>query len=155
VKVTKDGIGVDAPRGWDARIYKRAPEADGVATSHPILHAGNFALPADRGDYGSGAVDVMGSEHVFVSLLEFHPDASKTELFSTQGLPKLTPGSFSPYKLQRTIEGQAGCQFFFNLEGRAFCLFVVLGDYGNRVALTKVANQLIAQLEITPATATR
>ncbi|HZG95360.1 MAG TPA: hypothetical protein VEZ46_11680 [Mycobacteriales bacterium] len=155
MKVNKDGIGVDAPRGWDARIYKRVPEADGVASSHAILHAGNFALPADRGDYGSGAVDVMGSEHVFVSLVEFHPDAAQRELFSTRGLPKLTPGSFSPNKLQRTIEGQAGCQFFFNLEGRAFCLFVVLGDYGNRVALTKVANELIGQLEISPATATR
>jgi hypothetical protein len=147
VKLQKDGIGVDAPAGWDARIYKREPE-DAVATTHPILHAANFALPTDRGDFGSGAVDVMGSQHVFVSLMEFHPDAAKTELFEPEGLPTLRPEMFSPRKLQRTIEGQAGCQFFFNQGGRAFCLFVVLGDYGNRIKLTKVANELVARLDL-------
>lgn len=149
MRVQKDGLGVDAPRGWDARIYKRVPEDD-IATTHPILHAANFALPADRGDYGSGAVDVMGSDNVFVSLMEFHPDAAKTELFAREGLPTLTPDMFSPRKLQRTIEGQAGCQFFFNHKGRAFCLFVVLGDYGNRIKLTKVAAELVNRLELDP-----
>lgn len=149
MKLQKDGLGVDAPPGWDSRIYTRVPEDD-VATTHPILHAGNFALPGDRGDFGSGAVDVMGPEHVFVTLMEFHPDAARTELFKREGVPTLTPESFSPRKLQRTIEGQAGCQWFFHVGERAFCLFVVLGDYGNRVKLTKVARELVARLDIAP-----
>jgi hypothetical protein len=147
MRVFKDGVGIDAPPGWDARIFTRAPE-DEVATTHPILHAASFALPGDRGDFGSGAVDVMGTEDVFVSLMEFHPDAAKTKLFQREGLPTLTPASFSPRKLQRTIDGQAGCQFFFHHKGRAFCLYVVLGDYGNRVKLTAVANELISRLDL-------
>jgi hypothetical protein len=149
VKLQRDGLGVDAPPGWDARIYTRVPE-DEVATTHPILHAANFALPGDRGDFGSGAVDVMDRDQVFVSLMEFHPDAAKTALFEPEGIPTLRPEMFSPNKLQRTIEGQAGCQFFFNHKGRAFCLYVVLGDYGNRIKLTAVANELVAGLDIEP-----
>ena len=37
-----------------------------------VLHAASFALPAERGDYGSGAVEVMGGSDVLVCLLE-HP----------------------------------------------------------------------------------
>jgi hypothetical protein len=149
VKLQRDGLGVDAPPGWDARIYTRVPD-DEVATTHPILHAANFALPGERGDFGSGAVDVMDRDNVFVTLMEFHPDAAKTALFKREGVPTLRPEMFSPRKLQRTIEGQAGCQFFFNHKGRAFCLYVVLGDYGNRVKLTAVANKLVARLDIEP-----
>lgn len=149
MKLQRDGLGVDAPPGWDARIYTRVPD-DEVATTHPILHAANFALPGERGDFGSGAVDVMDRDNVFVTLMEFHPDAAKTALFAREGVPTLRPGMFSPRKLQRTIEGQAGCQFFFNHKGRAFCLYVVLGDYGNRLKLTAVANKLVARLNIEP-----
>src|SRR4029079_1019502 len=36
----------------------------------PVTHAGNFALPPDRGDFGSGAVDVMGESGVLMALGE-------------------------------------------------------------------------------------
>ncbi len=148
MRVQRHGVGVDVPRGWDVRVYRRNALADGVSTTHSVLHAANFALPAQRGDYGSGAVDHMGSGHVFVSLVEFHPDAAKTALFKKRGIPKLTPASFSPRKLQRTLPGQGGSQFFFNHNARAFCLFVVLGSYGNRIRLVRKANELIAALHI-------
>jgi hypothetical protein len=148
MRVQRHGVGVDVPRGWDVRVYRRPALADGVSTTHSVMHAANFALPSERGDYGSGAVELMRGGHVFVSLVEFHPDAAKTALFKKRGIPKLTPTSFSPRKLQRTIAGQGGSQFFFNHKGRAFCLFVVLGDYGNRVRLVKLANELVARLDI-------
>jgi hypothetical protein len=149
VRLARHGIEVDVPRGWDVRVYRRAPQ-DGVATTHASVHAANFALPASRGDYGSGAVEIMTREDVFLSLIEFHPDAARTALFKRSGVPHLQPAKFSPRKLQRTIPGQAGCQFFFNHQGRAFCLFVVLGDYSNRVRLVQRANELVAALDFDP-----
>lgn len=146
MKLSRHGVALNVPRGWDVRLYRRAPE-DGVATTHAIVHAANFALPAARGDYGSGAVELMTRDNVFLSLIEFHPDAARTPLFKRRGVPVLTPEKFSPRKLQRTIAGQAGCQHFFNYNGRAFCLFVVLGDYNNRVRLVQRANELIAQIQ--------
>lgn len=145
MRLARHGVAIDVPRGWDVRVYRRQPQDD-VATTHAIVHAGNFALPANRGDYGSGAVELMNRNNVFISLIEFHPDAARTPLFKRSGVPVLKVATFSPRKLQRTIRGQAGTQHFFNHNGRAFCLFVVLGDYGNRVRLVRQANELVAAL---------
>lgn len=35
----------------------------------PVLHLANFALPEGRGDYGSGAVEVMRGGNVFIALV--------------------------------------------------------------------------------------
>lgn len=79
------GISVDLPSGWDGHIRAagqgaasadRAVEAEGAPDvpvgEGMVLHAASFALPAERGDYGSGAVEVMGGSDVLVCLLE-HP----------------------------------------------------------------------------------
>jgi len=42
-------------------------------------------------------------------------------LFRQQGRPQPRPEHFSPRQLQRTIAGQAGVQYFFQENGRAFC----------------------------------
>ena len=144
------GLSVDVPNGWDARIYRRADAAPD-ATTHAVLHAANFPLPEDRGDYGSNAVERMGASHVLVALLEFDPQAAATPLFANRGIPRrLTGEMFSPHQLQRTIAGQAGTQVFFNEGGRAFCLYVVLGGYRNRGAVVPVVNDLLATLRVTP-----
>ena len=145
MRLARYGVAIDVPSGWDVRVYRRTPQ-DAVATTHAIVHAANFPLPSSRGDYGSGAVELMTRDDVFVSLIEFHPDAALTAVFARSGVPRLDPAKFSPRKLQRTIRGQAGCQLFFRHEGRAFCLFVVLGDYSNRVRLVRLANELVAAL---------
>ena len=73
------GIDVGLPAGWDGRISVRAdgaPEAAFTAAgthaatlrSRPVVHLANFGLPADRGDFGSGAVELMGDRDVFVVL---------------------------------------------------------------------------------------
>ena len=152
MRIERYGVGIDLPGGWDGRIYRRdATEGLGtrlhtlppeeLPTTHAVLHAANFALPENRGDYGSGAVEIMTSEHVFLSLLEFHPDAASTALFARQGRPRPLPArAFSPNKLQRTIRGQGGSQFFFSEAGRAFCLYVVLGSYAERGRLVAAAD---------------
>ena len=147
-RLSARGLTVDVPRGWDARIYRRG-DAPEDATTHAVLHAANFALPEDRGDYGSNAVERMGSEHVLVALLEFHPDAGATALFANDGFPRrLTPEMFAPGQLQRTLAGQAGTQVFFREGGRAFCLYVVLGAFRNRARLVPRVNDVLSTLEV-------
>ncbi|HEV2369197.1 MAG TPA: hypothetical protein VGR90_04945 [Acidimicrobiales bacterium] len=142
------GISFAVPNGWDARIYRR-PAAPGEST-HPILHAGNFPLPAVRGDYGAGAVELMGAANVFLALLEFHPDASSAPLFAGSRPDQLDPAGFSPSSLQRALPGQAGTQAFFSDDGRAFCLFVVIGSWTARAGLVAAATDALGRISIQP-----
>jgi hypothetical protein len=142
------GLGVRVPETWDTRMFRRVAEADSGERTFPIVHAGSFALPNVRGDYGSGAVDVMTTKDVLVTLLEQEPEAVGTRLFRRKGVPRAHPDDFSPQALQRTLPGQSGCQYFFTERGRAFCLYVVLGSHARRVALVKKANHLIDGIEI-------
>lgn len=145
--LSAQGLYFDAPPGWDARIFRR--QAVGPESTHAVLHAGSFALPAQRGDYGSGAVERMRPLDVFLALLEFHPDSSSSPLFVREGPPPfLDPSSFSPHSLQRTLPGQAGMQAFFSRTGRAFCLYVVLGSYAARARLVARATEALGRLRI-------
>jgi len=143
------GLAVTPPSGWEAAIYRRPPEP-GTQT-YPVLHAATVALPAGRGDYGSGLVELLGPDDLFVALLEFGPEAAKSPLFSAlAAVPGLTPDVYRPRQLQRTIQGQAGVQRFFTTAGRAFCLYSVIGALANRVALTARANQIVGSIRIEP-----
>jgi len=147
-----EGLGFDVvvPAGWDAQITSRVPLEDD-ASSQPVLHAANFPLPNDRGDFGSGAVEIMRSEHVFVSLLEYDPSEADTALFSRKGMPRrLRSTEFAGNRLQRAIGGQSGYQKFFNEGGRAFCLYIVLGDHTRRDELLPIAEKLLAGIRLEP-----
>lgn len=163
MRFDRSGIALELPPGWEASLFKRdetptgqlralsvAEEAPG-ATTHPVLHTASFPLPPDRGDYGSGAVDLMATQDVFVSLVEFHPDAATTPLFAFEGPPRsVSSDDFGPNNLQRTLPGQSGCQSFFRSGGRAFCLYVVLGSHARRHLLVPVVNRVLETLEIAP-----
>ena len=62
----------------------------------------------------------------------------------------LTADDFSPTVMQRAIPGQAGCQFFFNEGGRAFCLYAVIGSYAQRATLVAKVNAVLATVQIDP-----
>ena len=144
------GLTIAPPSGWEATIYRR-PAGPGE-TSYPIVHAATVPLPPGRGDYGGGLVEHLGSEDVFVSFLEFGPEAAGSALFGTlPAVPGLTPDSYRPRQLQRAILGQAGVQRFFTVAGRAFCLYSVIGSMANRVQLTDRANQVIGSFRVAPA----
>ncbi|MBW3657075.1 MAG: hypothetical protein KY457_00435 [Actinobacteria bacterium] len=161
MRLSSHGLSAVLPSGWEgafttAREAPAVRTAAGVTTravpSLPTLHLANFALPPDRGDFGSGAVDVMGARHAFVSVLEYGPECVGTALFSEAGLPRhLTAGDFSPRALQRTRSGQAGLQVFFTEAGRAFCLYVVLGHRGNAATLAGEVSRTLANVTIGPA----
>jgi hypothetical protein len=146
---TLAGFGLSArlPAGWEGRVYRRTvapPE-----TAHPVLHAATFALPPQRGDFGAGAVELMGPDDVFVALLEYHPDSASSALFASAGLPiPLDVARFGPTSLQRVIAGQCGAQWFFTAAGRACCLYVVLGSWAGRYPLVDRANQLVVSLAV-------
>ena len=141
------GLAVRTPPGWDARIHRRPPTVEGE-TTHAILHAGNFALPARRGDFGSGAVERMRSDDVLVVLVEYDEPSVHTPLFSNRGVPRPRASDFDPRGLQRTLAGQSGAQWFFNTGDRAFCLYVVLGDHHRRARLVPQVHDLLDQLTI-------
>ncbi len=150
------GLSMAAPSGWDVRIYQRTPTEPGERT-HPVMHAATFALPEIRGDYGSGAVELMRPRDIFLALLEFGPGAVDTPLFARTGRPaQLVPGQFAPGRLQRTIAGQSGSQMFFTEQARSFCLYIVLGSHAARSTLIPHAHAAmrsvtIAQLAWQPA----
>lgn len=127
------GVVVDLPAGWEARARTQPPNRPG-ASGNLLLHAATVPLPAARGDFGSGVVEMLGPDDVFVSLFEYDPEDAGRALFAEQGLPVPRPGDFSMAVLQRTQLGHSGAQWFFSTAGRAWCLHAVLGSHSRRAA---------------------
>ncbi len=126
VTLTSHQIGVRLLEGWEGEIYRRKAQDD--MQTFPILHMANFPLPAIRGDFGSGVVELMKEKNVFISLFEYGPESLDKKLFQRRGIPTgLSIGDFSPVRLHRIIKGQLGYQSFFQESMRAFCLYIVLG----------------------------
>jgi hypothetical protein len=164
-RLTGHGLAVGLPARWEGRIYRRVVDTGQFGKqqpgkqhafgwpgelSHPILHLANFALPAARGDFGTGAVELMGPEHVFVALLEFGADCLGTALYAPVGVPRVRPGQFNPSGMQRRVAGQAGFQHFFTEANRPFCLYVVIGSHRQAVPLAKQVNAVLSQIEVQP-----
>lgn len=131
--VAAHGLRVVLPDRWEARLYLRDASTDDDESINPVLHLANFALPPGRGDFGSGAVEVMRDGHVFVALLEFGAAEAGRPLFATPGIPRPALHEFASNALQRPLPGQLGWQRFCTEHGRPFCLYVVLGS-GRRAA---------------------
>lgn len=161
MKIEAHGLRAELPAGWEGRITRRQASSVGATrrgdtavlseVTAPVLHMANFALPEDRGDFGSGAVDLMGSGHLLVVLVEYGPDSVGTALFPVVSrVPRLTAKMFSSQALQRVQRGQAGAQRFFTLNGRAFCLYTVVGDQREATAQSRATNDLTAQIQVAP-----
>jgi hypothetical protein len=152
MRVNAHGLEVDVPRGWDGEIYRRPGGlralGDRAEQTHAVLHVGNFPLPRTRGDYGSGAVEVMGADGVFISLFEFGPESVGKALFSARGLPNVSADDFAPHSMQRPLPGQSGAQYFFTHGNRAFCLYVALGSHARRRELVPEINQVLGSLSL-------
>ncbi len=124
-----------------------------MGVSYPVGQFATFPLPDDVGDFGSGAVNLMGPGDVFATLFEYGPESLGAALFSQQGLPAvLSPADFSPVRLRRGLPGQSGTQRFFTEAGRPFAFYAVLGSHLRRDQLVPVVNALLSSLAISPAT---
>lgn len=150
MRLSAHGLAVELPTGWEGRIYRRpAPEG---GTTHPILHAATIPLPAERGDFGSGAVELLGPSDAFLAVVEYPPSSSGQAIFGTHDLPRvLDPDSFHPMALQRTIPGQGGLQVFCRHRGRAFSVYAVLGSHFQRHLVAPRLGTVLATLEVVPA----
>jgi hypothetical protein len=154
--IAAHGLTAELPSGWDGEIYKRPPEGffpslmpGGAGVVHPVLHMANFALPPGRGDFGGGAVEQMGGGAIFISLFEHERSAASSALFAGGRLPwPVRPDEFDPNRMQRPLAGQSGGQWFFSVNGRAFCLYVVLGSHGRRSVLVREVNRLLTTIVI-------
>lgn len=143
MKLEHGGVVVDLPPGWEARARTQPPSEPG-RTGNLLLHAATVPLPASRGDFGSGVVETLAPDDVFVSLFEYDPADAQKVLFAAQGLPVPRPSDFSKAVLQRTQLDHSGAQFFFTATGRAFCLHVVLGNHSRRAAGATRVGTLLA-----------
>jgi hypothetical protein len=117
------GLRIELPRGWSGRVFKHP---GGGAT----MHAGDFQLPLDDGEFGDRSTALMPSGASFLVLTEYQPGAGLEPgegLFASRRVPTtLDPTAFSPRGLAHPRPGQAGVQHFFTAAGRPFCLYVVL-----------------------------
>lgn len=142
-----EGIEVALPGGWEG-VIGSSSELDDGAVRRVIAHFASFPLPAQRGDYGGGAVELMGPHDALVVLFEFGPEAAGSTLFATQGVPLINAADFDRTVLQRSISGQSGVQRFFTIAGRAFCLYVVAGAHVDRAEVVPEVSALIKSLRI-------
>jgi len=141
------GIGADLPPGFEGRIFTR--QGSGIEVANPVAQFATFPLPDDVGDFGGGAVNLMGNDDIFLVLFEYGPDSVGTRLFAHQGLPReLVTAHFQPQVLRRGLSGQSGTQWFFTEAARPFTLYAVLGSHARRSVLVPRVNQLLAGLSV-------
>jgi hypothetical protein len=145
VELSAYGITVDLPPGWEGRIYKR-PEGD------PTLHAANFPLPVEDGDFGSRALAAMGSGGAFLVVTEYERTLGGRGLFSPKA-PALLPATseLNTWALLRVRRGQYGIQRFMTIGGRPFCVYVVVGTVPSPSGLLAEVNAVLRTLSIVPA----
>lgn len=133
---------LDVPPGWNVAA-KRAP-----ISQQRLIHAATIPLPRDRGDYGSGALQGLGPDDVFLSLMEHGREALGTALFTEHGVPTLRPSEFAPNAMQQVLPGMSAGQWFFTAGGTAWGVYAVLGSHARRQVSARRANALMKGLRI-------
>jgi hypothetical protein len=145
VELSGYGITVDLPSRWEGRIYKR-PEGD------PTLHAGNFPLPVEDGDFGSRALAAMPAGGAFLVATEYERQLAGRGLFSPMApAPLPATSELDPTALLRVRQGQYGIQRFLTIADRPFCVYVVVGSDPGPSALLAEANRVLRTLSVVPA----
>jgi len=146
-KLRAHGIAATLPDGFEGRIFVR-PHLAGEC-SYSVSHFATFPLPDDVGDFGSGAVTLMGQNDIFAALFEYGPESVGTALFARQDMPRsLDVDDFRPTVLRRALGGQSGTQWFFTEGGRPFTFYAVLGSHARRSLLVPRVNSLLASLTV-------
>jgi hypothetical protein len=145
--IAAHGLVVEVNDGWEARVFRRTATEAGDETL-PVVHLATFPLPAERGDFGAGAVEVMDRDDIFVTVFEFGPESAGQPLFASEGWPTIEPQHFETARLQHAIPGQSGVQYFFHVGGRAFCVYAVLGSHARRAELAPKVAAAVAAVSV-------
>jgi len=147
--IAAHGLTARLPGGFEGRIFVRPPVH---GPTYPVAHFASFAIPDDIGDFGSGAVQLMGTTDVFATLFEYGPESVGRVLFARQGRPTtFAESDFSPMRLRRGIPGQSGTQCFFTEGGRPFSLYAVLGSHAMRRVLVPRVNEVLGCFTVSAA----
>jgi hypothetical protein len=147
--ISGHGLSIALPPGWEGRISLPPPDGVEGGTRNPVLHASSVALPQVRGDFGGGVVERLDPSGVFIALVEYDREATDTPLFATRGLPRGVSGAqFQTHTLQRGVAGQSGAQWFCQVAGRAFCLYIVLGAHRDRWRLATMASHVVQTITV-------
>ncbi|MGB8649937.1 MAG: hypothetical protein WCD35_04665 [Mycobacteriales bacterium] len=136
------GVDVSLPSGWQVALRRQRPVLAG-REGNLLLHAATVPMPAERGDFGSAVVATLRPHDLFVALVEFDREATRTALFSSHGMPRPRPSEFDPAGMQQVQPGMSGGQWFFSQAGRAWCLYAVLGSHARRQAGALRVNELL------------
>jgi hypothetical protein len=148
MKLEAHGLKIELPRGWSGRVFRRSAH---IAT----LHAADFQLPMEDGEFGDRATSGMPAPASFLALTEYEPGSGLEPgigLFSARGLKlPLDPAAFSSRGLAHPRPGQAGMQHFFTGSGRPFCLYVVVsGQRVHRRRQLLTLDHVLRTLHISP-----
>ena len=149
-RLTRSGITVEVPDDWEGSISGGDFQLQSDGAIEPtVIHMASFPLPPGRGSFGTGAVELMTSTDVFMTLFEYGPESAGTPLFGAEGIPRqIAAREFDRNALQRAMPGQTGLQRFFSHQGRAFCLYIVLGSHIDRADILPRVNAVLETLEI-------
>lgn len=151
---------VELPAGWEGATTRGAADpaalrsarmAGLTVTAPPSLHLSTSSMPRDRGDFGSGAVDRLGADDVFVAVIEYGPENLGTALFAPAMPRRVAPADFDPNGLQRAMPGQSGMQRFCTENGRPICLYVVLGAHRRALTLCSKVNAVLPRISVAAA----
>jgi hypothetical protein len=142
------GLQVELPGGWSGRVFRRA---GGNAT----LHAADFGLALDDGEFGDRSTGRMPPAASFIALVEYLPGGGLDPgrgLFAAARIPRrLDPSAFAATRLAHPRPGQVGTQHFFTKGGRPLCLYVVLaGPRAIRRRQLSVVDRVLGTLRVAP-----
>ncbi len=148
MRIEAHGLRIELPHGWSGRVFRRAA---GNAT----LHAGDFSLALDDGEFGGRSTARMPAQASFIALVEYLPGTGLEPgrgLFASRRIPRPPdPAAFNANGLAHPLPGQAGMQHFFTASGRPFCLYLVLaGGRGIRRRQLAVLDHALRTLHIGP-----
>jgi hypothetical protein len=148
MKLEAHGLRIELPGGWSGRVFRRSSH---IAT----LHAADFQLPMEDGEFGDRATSTMPEPASFLALTEYEPGSGLEPgvgLFAPHGLNlPLDPFAFSARGLAHPRPGQAGMQRFFTSSGRPFCLYVVVsGPRVHRRRQLLTLDHVLRTLHISP-----
>jgi hypothetical protein len=148
-ELSANGISVEVPDGWDAAIFVQESDPELAEIAMPILHMSTVPLVEDRGDFGSRVVETLAEGDVFLAMVEQIFDQGALLYTSNEGVPlNLDEAHFHGQVLERTLPGQGGCQLFFNIAGRGFNLYIVLGLLDSVSVLLPEINGILESLRI-------
>ena len=148
MRLAAHGLEIELPPGWSGRAFRRA---SGGAT----LHAGDFQLALEDGEFGGRGTERMPAGSTFLALTEYRPGAGLEPgqgLFSSRRIPRtLDPTEFSSRGLAHPRPDLAGAQRFFTAAGRPLCLYVVVsGARAEQRRQLAVLSHVLRSLKVQP-----